>query len=1003
MVIKGFRAYRKPQTFSLGADVTVLYGPNGFGKTSVFDAIDFAATGEIGRMKSSSDALFEKTAKHLDSKAEESAVSLSFSSNGAVRKVTRRVSARKQALLDGRLTDRKTILAELTGGDFPSVDRVENFVSLFRATHLFSQEHQELTKDFHNDCQLSEKIVSRLLAFEDYTNAVNKATKVREILQSVVDNAAKDIRELSEKLADEKAELDRLGRSAQIHSSTDVLHEAIETLRTKVSEAGVSVTIEGSELATVRGWRAAIEVRHAEAQARIDRLTALAKDVTARPGIVAELARIRRQLVQKEAALETVDKKQIAVDQELQQINRRLAKLTTTREAVQARAGVLEWIRATKPVYTELLKKDHEITDELKRVKDVLAQDHHTETRAASKLRIQDARIKETAERLATKRAELGAVQTVIEATTTWRADHTRLVAVGKAERDLVELVELLVAEERDIASQLPAITSEEARLTRHIAEVDHSQSELRRLLSQLQGHVHSGTCPLCGEDLGSMDELLRRIHKQVTADAASDARVARGRIQAEAKSLSERLALNKEKRDQANAGVTELREERVNLKKRIRDFEKAAGKVGAPIDNSVTTHLHARYERIQQEIATASRQVEDLNEELQTAHTTLTQMRSKIASMDAEVSEKEAKLEDIQAQMRRLREDPRTTQLSLDIDLAQLTDLEHLNVQELTAVNADVEVAAGSMAQGKARRTALRQESDSLKAELSGLRDQVANLQKTAAGLTARLEESKLPPDANERTVLELMSAESHAQAQFLELRDLAASIELAIDTEMTAAALTRLRQNVLNTQRAVTRAIRKSEQHQPWLKYFDALSILVSAQQHNAVADFTREYGPRTSVIQRRLRSVYGFDEVYIHSHESTIRVRVKRRGKELRPTDYFSQSQQQTLLLGLFLTTCLSQTWSALSPVLLDDPVTHFDDLNTYAFLDLIVGLLESESENRQFIISTCDEKFLQLARQKFSHLGERATFYTFSAISADGPVVEEVTPSLTPQRM
>ena len=101
-----------------------------------------------------------------------------------------------------------------------------------------------------------------------------------------------------------------------------------------------------------------------------------------------------------------------------------------------------------------------------------------------------------------------------------------------------------------------------------------------------------------------------------------------------------------------------------------------------------------------------------------------------------------------------------------------------------------------------------------------------------------------------------------------------------------------------------------------------------------------------------------------------------------------------QQQTLLLGLFLTACISQTWSALSPVFLDDPVTHFDDLNTYAFLDLIVGLLESDFGKRQFIISTCDEKFLQLAQHKFRHLGERAKFYRFSAIGAEGPVVDEI---------
>jgi hypothetical protein len=162
---------------------------------------------------------------------------------------------------------------------------------------------------------------------------------------------------------------------------------------------------------------------------------------------------------------------------------------------------------------------------------------------------------------------------------------------------------------------------------------------------------------------------------------------------------------------------------------------------------------------------------------------------------------------------------------------------------------------------------------------------------------------------------------------------------------------------------------------------------------EQAAAIANFTRQYGPRTSVIQRRLRSVYGFDDIEIDSHAAEITVAVKRHGVELRPVDYFSQSQQQTLLLGLFLTACSGQNWSSFAPVFLDDPVTHLDDLNTYALLDLIVGLLKSDFGNRQFIISTCDEKFFQLARQKFRYLNDGARFYRFRAVGEDGPVVEE----------
>ena len=160
-------------------------------------------------------------------------------------------------------------------------------------------------------------------------------------------------------------------------------------------------------------------------------------------------------------------------------------------------------------------------------------------------------------------------------------------------------------------------------------------------------------------------------------------------------------------------------------------------------------------------------------------------------------------------------------------------------------------------------------------------------------------------------------------------------------------------------------------------WLEYFEEMHSLLASEQDKAVSMFTQEYCPRTSAIQRRLRSVYGFDDVNIRSEESRILVRVSRQGAQLRPTDYFSQSQQQTLLLGLFLTASVSQTWSAMAPVFLDDPVIHFDDLNTYAFLRLNRRVVERSASGGTAVCEfNCDEKVLQIARQKFAYRIGRA---------------------------
>jgi len=999
ITVKNFRAYRKPETFALGADLTILYGPNGFGKTSLFDAVDFAATGGIGRIESSSEAHFAKTTQHLDSGSEESVVSLSFRCNGAVRKVTRSVRDRRHPLLDGRPTDRKTVLGELTGSDIPATDRVENFVNLFRATHLFNQEEAELTKHFQDDCCLPAPIVSRMLAFQDYANAVSKAAKVREVLESAITDADMEIKELSEQITDEKKELDRLSQTAKGHTNVEMLDAEFDTLRGKLVAAGFTVEARKPDAAIVRGWRASLEARHGDSQSRSERLSGLTKETVNLPRMRADIAGLQQQIAQKEQTLGTTEKKQIATESALQQAEQRLTEMNAKRAEAQARSVLLEWVRTTKPVYAQLTQKQRTINNELTRATDNLAQHRAAEEKPTSDLRAQDNLAAQAAEKLKAKRAELAAVQSLDASIASWQTTRARLAAVVESEQVEVKSLESLRVEARDLAPQRTALAAEEARISRQVAQVDESQSELKNLLSQLLGHVRTGVCPLCGENHGSRDELVRRIQNHVDADAASGARANLNGVRERLKQLAERIADSEQKRQAIEAQLADLRKERATLDIEIGQFTNSAVTLGIILEGSGPTpaeQLQALQSRVQQEIGELNQQIKETGVAVESARTVLGNTRALVATKAAEIADRKAELARLQEEASRLHDDPRLTQFSLDISDEQLAELDRLNRQQLSECKAETVKAQTDVTQKTLEMSALRQESTSLKAQLPTLRTQLANLQQTVTQITARLQESQLPVDASEKMLLSLIAEESRLQAQLLALRDSTSNLELAIDAATTAAALTTLLQNVRNKEKTVATAARKRDQYQPWLKYFTELSRLVSSQQNDAIANFTSEYGPRTSVIQRRLRSVYGFDHIEIQSHESTISVRVRRHGEELRPTDYFSLSQQQTLLLGLFLTACISQTWSGFSPVFMDDPVTHFDDLNTYAFLDLIVGLLESDRGNLQFIISTCDEKLLQLARQKFRHMGERAKFYRFSAIGTEGPVVEEIAP-------
>lgn len=91
---------------------------------------------------------------------------------------------------------------------------------------------------------------------------------------------------------------------------------------------------------------------------------------------------------------------------------------------------------------------------------------------------------------------------------------------------------------------------------------------------------------------------------------------------------------------------------------------------------------------------------------------------------------------------------------------------------------------------------------------------------------------------------------------------------------------------------------------------------------------------------------------------------------------------------------MSAALTQTWSAFAPILLDDPVTHFDDLNVYSLLDLIKGLILGSDKRNQFIISTCEDRLFRLIQQKFGRVNAKVISYVFESIGENGPKITKL---------
>lgn len=997
ITIQNFRAYRKPQVFDLSGAVTVLYGPNGFGKTSLFDAIDFAATGGVGRLRlSASTDRFAKAVAHLDSAPRDSIVSLDFASNGTTKRISRRVASRAQAVLDGSTYDRKRTLVRFTGGGLTAADRIEHLVSLFRATHLFSQEHQELAKEFHRDCALPPHVVSHMLAFDDYANARNKAAEVCDVLEEWLRRERDNVEVLGRQVTDAEFALKSVEKAGEQYGQVARPVDSLASLRRRVQQAGLSIPKEEADRAFVRACRAAIQGRLADGEARMRRVTELLEEVRLLPGVVEGLAELMKRRHRTEGDLRSVGSALEKAEDEQAKARDRVREFENARSGGRERVEVLRWARETQPRYAALLRLEGQQAEAVQEASRGLARLRERRSTATRELRGEEQAGAGLMGELARIRESVARVEELSTRHEAWKADSEGAAELKAQERSEASRLEDLARREGALAAALEGKHTALGGMQQQLEEIERDQTELAGWLARVQEHIQDAHCPLCGHDHGSLERLQRKVEERRSVDGAVGLRSELMRLREETKELERRRADARGHVAAQRAAVQEAEKGRAARQSRMAAFEEdlAAMGLSAGAPAEVMRGIEERRAQGKQRIQEAERRSADLQATIEKSKATIAELDSAIEAGQKALVDRERELDECRGEIRRLRADRRMDQVALDTEASQLEEASDRQGIELRRIELAVSEAVEVAKERSAAANTLRERVAALRSSLDGLKKDIATRRRTVAETNAQLAESGLGVGAGEDEVGRLLEKETRARGQLAELRDFADSVEVAMDTAMTAAALKHQRREIREKEHLIEEAMRNIERYESWRKYFAEVIERVAGRQNAAVASFADEYGPTASAIQQRLRSVYGFQGIDTRSYESTIRVRVKRGDETLRPTDYFSDSQQRTLLLGLFLTACISQTWSSLSTVLLDDPIMHFDDLNTYAFLDMVAGLLSADAGPEQFVISTCDQKVLQLARSRFRHLGADARFYGFSAIGLDGPIVEEM---------
>jgi len=992
IAIENFRAYRTKKVFELGSAVTILYGPNGFGKTSFFDALDFAVTGGVGRLAKAPGGL-ARVAKHLDSQSDPTEVTLTIEREGETHVVTRNLADHNNALVDGKVTSRKEVLSLLTGGTAPGTDRVDSLVDLFRATHLFSQENQELTQYVASKCELSSELVSRMLAFEDYASGLKKAEEVLKLAAQEHSKATTDIANARQAIANERKELERLEGLAATDTSPEALDTRFAGLEEAITNAGFDIS--GVALRDTRGLRAMLDALASEAVAWRVVLSRAIEQVGVLDTLRGQLEPMQAQLIESQAQLQQAEAHERAESERLAALSSQLTKLKTQEQGLRLRRDWFSWAVSVKPEYDQLTSQAQSLATELTALFSHLKQ-HRVpleKAQAAQREAVASVQRAEATRKAASeKRVQF---QEVKDAAVAWEQAAPTLAELQTAEIQIQATIDELrrqVSEYQLTEHQQELLV---AKSEREVAEARTSDSRLKELISELRNHVDGPNCQLCGHDHGRTEDLVAAIDQRMQhgdrvtqlIEAAATQRAALQTLVGQRMALAEHMK-------QEQLRLTQTQVQRSQLERQRADLEASLSSISISLNSDTPQQMQSLTVQIYEDELNAAGAVGSARQVLQTAEASLVSAQAGYQALDDRRQAIEATQNDVQKRLTELLN--QASQISIDLasDLQALTDTERATEEQRAAMRAAAQSAnehvdnqKAVQAAAKAAVTAARTSHQEANQAWTGHQ---ARIQSILSALTA----ARFDSEVSQEQLRQQVEIAAGREASALGLRDRVAELEVAVDTAATSAAFENIRQRILTNEAVIQEATARAQNVQPWVGYFTEVKKLLSTQQAYATEHFISEYGPRTAVIQRRLRPVYGFGEVEVTSKDSAIDIRIHRKGETLRPTDFFSQSQVQTLVLGLFLTACSSQTWSGFSSIMMDDPVTHFDDLNTYALLDLILGLQNSPEGERQFVISTCDEKLLQLARHKFRHMGAAARFYRFQAIGADGPMVSEI---------
>jgi DNA repair exonuclease SbcCD ATPase subunit len=1011
--IKDFRGIRK-MDIDLSADLVLLHGRNGTGKTALFDALEWALLGEVEHLGDSSAEGGSRTPfVNIFSEDGTAKVSLQLLTADGTVTLERSTGLTQKEVLryaGKSFGDDRYALIEILGEQARNLN-VVSLRDLIRSSNFLAQ--TTLRRFFSKTPVERYAAVSHLLGTHDYAKFLTKLSDVRsefatqrtgtEAKAAVTENTltakSADLARLNAQLVDSPAgaELD-----SRLEETLRVIAATLTDFHSEISVISINQPFLFEEiqafLDVAEEWRRvnvnAIEtqLQHLALIERSEQLLGEQEQQTR--SIRTELIRLDSTYDNLTADLRQQEAKRRPLEDTISSLSNEVQMMSSTVTLLQNLATTVEREGQLSIVAAASRQRDADLS----RLED---EQRAEREQLQSKIDVLFA----TTKRISTERESLNQ-QLQLLATLKGRVSE-----VPRYRKDIERIQAEVAASESLDASKQSELDSTNQTYANVFSAIQGSDKALesakstvqqyRDLLSSFRAYVHNRSCPLCGQDYESPEQLGHRIDQSLKGEPPE-----LKRLETELQTLRQRLKVIISSQDQLrgeiarSASVIRTGRSRLNeITRELTELENLGSslQLGNEFGNAIAI----------------DKRIRDCESRLRALGQELAQTESEYARQRGEQSR-------LDSQLRYVSDERQAAGSILNRELGDLSNLaaskatlmksvalsdSHGLPERIDGASEHVSRVAKRLAGYEQDRAMIDGRIRSIQAELSSILKQKVDKEEQLQTLSLSMDQLKARTAAFEQhNATSLKSERENATLLFSRLRELEAEIArarkqaswLLARREASAiageiAALTRDREELRES----------SQQDLKWEQHLEELGRAIAKARHEAENWQLAHYGPSISNLYKRFSAhpIFGKIEVAVDPVNEEIRITadvsefvspyLKHPPGKLAPLQYFCEAQANVLALSVFLSNAFQQRWSKLNSVFMDDPVQNMDDLNSNAFIDTLRAL--TTTAGRQFVVATCDLQLYKLMLVKLTCLNVSST-KRFSAYRFDGMAVE-----------